>query len=147
MYAYRYENSLETEVMSATPLRLIQLLYQGALESVRSARLHLEMGNIAERSKQVTKAQQVLAELALSLDREKGGNVAGSLAELYDYAQRRLAEGNFRQEDAPFAEVENLIATLADAWNQCVAEEDSVPIGVLAAAGPVGAHLPCECFG
>ncbi|HBY61333.1 MAG TPA: flagellar export chaperone FliS, partial [Solibacterales bacterium] len=39
--------------------------------------------------------------------------------ELYDYMQRRLLEANARQEDAPLAEVERLLSTVRDGWEEC----------------------------
>jgi flagellar protein FliS len=107
---------LEAEVMSADPLKLVWLLYRGAIEAVRSARRHLAHGAIRERSRQIAKAWEILLELAVSLNREQGGEISQRLAGLYSYMQGRLIEANTRQIDAPLEEVETLLVSLSEAW-------------------------------
>jgi flagellar protein FliS len=111
-----YNNYLETEVLSADPVRLVQILYRSAMTSVSAARYHLAAGEIAERSKQISKALSILHELIASLDHEKGGEIARRLAELYAYMTTRLIEANVQQADAPLAEVERLLGTVMEGW-------------------------------
>jgi flagellar protein FliS len=108
---------LEGRILSADPLELVRILYHGCSDAVRDARRRLEEGDIAGRSRAITKAYEILAELLGSIDRERGGEIAGRLAQLYDYMQARLIEANCRQEDAPLAEVVSLLATLGEAWD------------------------------
>ncbi len=124
MYSYRYEQNLEAEVMSAPPIRLVQMLCRGALDAVVSARSHLQAGDIVARSGQITKAQVILTELSTSLDHARGGALATRLAELYAYMQKQLTEGNFRQADKPLAETERLLTTLTEAWDECAPEPE-----------------------
>jgi flagellar protein FliS len=92
------------------------MLYQAAESAVREARRRLEAGEIAARSKAIARACDILAELAVSLDRERGGEIAARLSRLYDYMTLRLVEANTRQQDALLAEVLGLLGTLAAAW-------------------------------
>jgi flagellar protein FliS len=108
---------LETRVLSADPIELVRLLYQACIGAVEDARRHLAAGEIAARSRSISKAHQVLVELAGVLDHERGADISQRLAQLYDYMQRRLIEANLRQDDAPLAEVRRVLATLAEAWN------------------------------
>jgi flagellar protein FliS len=73
-------------------------------------------GQIMERSKAVTKATNVLIQLTVSLDHERGGELSQRLAGLYEYMLRRLREAHFQQRDEPLAEVLSLLATLAEGW-------------------------------
>ena len=113
---------LESRVTGAEPLELVRLLYQAATGAVRDARRHLAAGDIAARSRAISKAYAIVGELAWSLDRERGGALAGRLAQLYDYIQRRLLEANFQQADGPLAEILSLLATLAEAWDGVAAQ-------------------------
>jgi len=108
---------LENRVLSADPLELVRLLYQGTIGAVQDARHHLAKGRIAERSRAISRACAMLGELAGALDRTSGGEIATRLAALYDYMQRKLLEANFQQADAPLGEVLSLLATLAEGWN------------------------------
>ena len=120
---------LESRILSAEPVELIRLMYQGCTLAVRDARHYLASGEIAERSKSVSKACAILLELASSLDYERGGDVTGKLARLYEYLQRRLIEANFRKSDEPMAEVLGLLVTLTEAWDGVKAQlEPSVPV-------------------
>jgi flagellar protein FliS len=118
---FRVPNTyLETEVLTADPVRLVQLTYRGAIEAVAASRQHLASGAIGERSKQINKALRIVHELLETLDRERGGEIARNLAGLYAYISTRLIEANSKQIDAPLAEVEKLLATLAEAWTQVI---------------------------
>ena len=107
---------LESRVLTADPLELVNLLYQACTQAVRDARCHLAEGRIAERSQQINKACEIVIELAAALDHERGGEISQRLALLYDYMQRRLLEANMQQSDAPLADVLGLLSTLSEAW-------------------------------
>jgi flagellar protein FliS len=129
MYENPYAVSLETQVYSATPLELVRMLVDGAVDSVRAARRHLAERNIVERSRAVNKTYGILAELYRALDRTRGGELAERLAALYSYMQRRLLDANFRQTDDGLAEVEKLLLPLQEAWRAVgVVDRQTSPI-------------------
>ena len=110
---------VENEILQADPIRLVQMLYRGALLAIGKARVHIHERDIPARSRQITKAGEIINELTLSLNYEQGGEVARNLVELYDYMQRRLQDANFRQVEDPLVELERLLTTLLEAWEQC----------------------------
>lgn len=110
---------LESRVLSADGVELVQILYQAGIEAVEQARQRLKEGDIAARTKQINKACAILGELAASLDHEAGGDLSRTLLELYDYMVRRLVEANFQQADAPLAEVSKLLTTVLEGWMKC----------------------------
>ncbi len=55
---------LETKILSASPVELIHLLYEGATESVKEARRHLAAGDIASRSAAISKSMEILISYA-----------------------------------------------------------------------------------
>lgn len=114
-----YDTYLESRIFSADPVELVQILYESALESVERARRQLRDGDIAARSKEISRTGAVLAELAASVKHDAGPELARNLVELYDYMQRRLLEANFKQAEAPLAEVAGLLATLLEGWRSC----------------------------
>ena len=111
-----YAKYLESEVLSADPVKLIDMLYRGALDAVAAARLHLRERQIQERSRKIVKAFEILHELSRSLDQEKGGDISRRLADLYAYMQMRLMNANTEQSEKPLIEVENLLTVLYEAW-------------------------------
>lgn len=109
---------LESQVLTADPLELVRLLYRAAMGAARTASAHMACGRIAERARQISKAHAILSHLAMSLDHGRGGAISKRLADLYDYMQRRLLEANIQQKPEPLAEVESLLATLLEGWEQ-----------------------------
>lgn len=116
MSHHGHDAYLEGRILSADPLELVRLLYQGASDAVREARRALADGDILARSRAISKAYDIVAELLGAVDRSRGGEVAERLVTLYDYIERRLIEANLQQADAPLAEVLGLLATLGEAW-------------------------------
>jgi flagellar protein FliS len=131
---------LQNDILSSDPIQLVRRLYGGALKSIAEARTRLRAGDIPGRVREVTRAHAILAELAQSLDHTRGGELSQNLARLYDYLQRRLLEGNFRQSEAPFAEAEGLLRTLLEGWNQCQLAADSEPLPAMS-SDCVFAHM------
>lgn len=115
-YSSRY---LETEVFSADPVKLVCMLYRGAIDAVRAARRHLQEKDIRQRSKNIMKAYGILQELSRSLDPQY--EISGNLGGLYTYMQKQLLEANGKQMEAPLEEVERLLSTLLEGWNAAVA--------------------------
>lgn len=135
-----YRNYLEAEVLSADPVRLIQMLYRAALESIRDARVHLQNGDIEARSRAITKAVAVIQELTTSLNFDSGAEISRNLARLYEYCQWRLLQANLQQNEAPLGEIEQILTPLYEAWLECepapaaaVESEEEVALSVNAA--------------
>ena len=140
MFNSAHDTYLESRVLSADPLELVRLLYQGAIDAVQDARHYLAEGKIRERSGSISKACAILTELMTTLDHERGGEIAGRLGSLYDYMQRRLLEANFQQIDAPLGEVLGLLKTISEGW----AGIAQAPEPVAAAASAWSQALPQE---
>lgn len=112
------EAYLQTHVLSADPMELVCLLYQHAIEAVKDARRHLAAGDIAGRAAAISKTIGILGELKSSLNREAGAAISSNLEQLYEYMMLRLTEANVRRQDKPLAEVESLLSTLGQAWQE-----------------------------
>jgi flagellar protein FliS len=110
---------LEEEILQAGTIKLVKALYQAAVNSIAKARSYLLGGQIRERSDEITRACEILAELSHGLDLKRGGDLAARLGQLYDYMQRRLIEANVQQSALPMNEVESLLRTLLGAWEEC----------------------------
>ena len=116
-----YSNQyLESEVFSADPVKLVRMLYRGALDAIAAARRSVVNGDIAGRSREISRATAIVNELQKSLDRTRGGEIAQNLSQLYDYVGRKLAESNINQTEAPLIEAQQLMATLLEAWAEPV---------------------------
>jgi flagellar protein FliS len=136
MVSNPYGAYLESKLITASPLELVHLAYEGAIDAIANAREHLAAKRIFERSSAITKAQRILAELQSSLDCAKGGEFSARLGQLYAYMQQRLIEANFKQIDEPLAEVKRLLETLDEAWKEIASRETASPQSAAVAASP-----------
>ncbi|MBP0628699.1 MULTISPECIES: flagellar export chaperone FliS [unclassified Cupriavidus] len=110
---------VHTGAMSASPHKLIAMLYDGARAAIARAKFHLEGGNIAERGNAISKAIDIIDNgLRAVLDHNAGGEISANLEALYEYMVRRLMLANLRSDAALLAEVDTLLESLASAWAQ-----------------------------
>ena len=107
---------LEERILSATPLELIEILYDAAVDRVRAARRHLKEGDAMARSQAVSKTLEILSELSLALKSEEAKDSAATYSAIYLYLQRRLVEAHSKQSDDIFAEVEEMLGSVAENW-------------------------------
>ncbi|WP_250452592.1 flagellar export chaperone FliS [Caballeronia sp. ATUFL_M2_KS44] len=108
---------VQTGVMGASPHRLIVMLYQGARQAIAQARMHQQQNNIGARGAAISKAISIVESgLQQALNKEAGGEIAQRLDALYAYMTRRLLEANLKQDEKMLVEVDDLLATLEEAW-------------------------------
>ncbi|MFG6158719.1 flagellar export chaperone FliS [Halomonas sp. 1390] len=110
---------VESAAMSASPHQLIVMLFDGAQASIRTARIHMEGGNIAEKGKAISKALDIVNNgLLAALDAERGGEIAERLASLYDYVARLLLSANRHNDVESLNQAEALLNDIASAWRE-----------------------------
>lgn len=107
---------LESRILSASPLELVNILYEQAILEIQQARQSLAGGDVAARAKSISKAIAIIGELQIALDHEAGGEIAANLGRLYEYMRVRLTTANIRQSDAPLAEVARLLESIGNSW-------------------------------
>lgn len=119
---------LESRILSADPVELVCILYEHAILAVEDARECIGRGDIAARSKAISKAIAIVGELESSLDHKGGGEVARNLARLYQYIRIRLLAANSKQDAGPLVEVERLLNTVAEAWRAIRSKAVPAPV-------------------
>src|SRR5437870_8140191 len=91
---------------TAGPAQLVLALYDGALGAIERARILLEAApasppaSVETVHTQLLKAQRIVAELNVTLDHDRGGDIAANLAGLYDFCLRYLVEANLTKDPA-----------------------------------------------
>lgn len=106
----------QLQVSEASPHRLVHLLLDGALVRLAAARGAMEAGEIARKGELIGKVIAIVEGLRISLDHERGGDIAANLAALYDYIGRRLLVANATNDPAILAEVSSLVREIAAGW-------------------------------
>jgi flagellar protein FliS len=123
--AYR-KVGLETQMESASPHKLVVMLFDGALMSIANAQRHMESKEIAEKGKAISRAIDIIANgLQASLDHESGGDIAMHLEALYEYMGQRLLHANLHNDLAALKEISSLLQDLKSAWEK-IADDPAV---------------------
>lgn len=116
LQAYQRVNT-QTSITDADPHKLIQLLYNGALERINMAKARMQAKDHEGKGKLIGKAIEIIGGLRSFLDFEKGGELAARLEGLYDYMERTLLEASAKNDMAKLDEVANLLRSIKDGWD------------------------------
>lgn len=114
---------VETGVGSASPHKLVLMLYDGAIVALSSAKRHLAENDIAAKGQDLSKAIEIISNgLCASLDIKAGGELAERLYSLYDYMTIRLLHANLHNDLPAIEEVSRLLGELRSAWEEIAAD-------------------------
>jgi len=116
---------LETAVETASPARLIVMLYDGAIRFINEAAYAMQQRNYETQNAKLQRAQKILAELISSLDFDKGGEIAENLFRLYTYMYNQLVEANINDDRDRLEHVVHLLSELRKAWDTIATESEA----------------------
>lgn len=111
--AYR-QASLE----NAPPIKIVRLLYQGALRNVEKARRALELGDEPAFTEALHRADAIVAELRFCLDHSVAPELAGQLESLYLFAEERLSFALGERAMPAADEAAAVLKRLLSAWSE-----------------------------
>ncbi|QHI97949.1 flagellar export chaperone FliS [Xylophilus rhododendri] len=117
----------KASVDGASPYQLINILFERTLQSVRSARLSIQQGDVDGKCQHIGMAVRYIEEgLKLGLNPDRNDDLANRLSSLYDYCVRQLTLGNLRSDETPVAEVQQLVEQIAEGWRGIANEAQQV---------------------
>lgn len=115
----QYKNvDLQATVATASPHKLIQMLFDGALDALAQSKGAIERKDIELRTQRLNKATGIVLGLRDALDVEKGGEVASNLDALYDYIIRGIVQANRDDSADKVQELMNLLVEVKMGWEQ-----------------------------
>lgn len=82
----------EMELLSASPERLVVIVFEQLVVNLERARIAMERNDIELRVTALRRARGLLSELLATLDFEKGGGIAKQLADLYQFMLYELVD-------------------------------------------------------
>ena len=110
------EVNVVSGVNSADNVLLIQMLFDGLVESLKSAEGQINRGEIAGKAKSLARASKIVLGLQNALDFDEGGEIATNLNELYSYVVRRLFHVNAHNDIEALKEIHGLMEEIRQAW-------------------------------
>ena len=116
-YLKQYQkNSIET----ATPEKLLILLYDGAIQFLNKAKIAMEDKDIEQTHNNLTGCQNIILEFMSTLDMKQGGELAQNLYRLYEYYYNTLVEANLQKDIKKVDEILKHLKGLRDTWQQAI---------------------------
>lgn len=99
------------------------MLYQVAIQALEKAVVHLRNRDHIARATEISRAQEAVNELILSLDRSVKASFTPTLVSLYAYVQEQIVMGHAKQSEAALKQSISVLRTLLDGWSGVVQQE------------------------
>ena len=115
-----------TRISTATKEQLLLITYDigiKACHTAENALLGRTNGGTPDydlANKETIRAQEVIRELMVTLNREKGGDVADKLMQLYEYMYQLLVDANIKKEPDNIRTVCGMLEELKQTWEEAL---------------------------
>ncbi len=112
----------ETSIKTASSGKIVLMLYDEAMKQMDIAGEQMESKpkNLDSINSAIIKSQEVITELMVSLDFEKGGEIAKNLFSLYMYFNKELMDANVKKDPRPVKSVRKMVSELRGAWAEII---------------------------
>lgn len=114
-------------VLTADPLRLILMLYDGVIEALEGCRALHQQGDHRGKTRSLQKAMAILTELHAALDME-AGEVARNLGRLYAYMMGQLLSADLRRDTSGVERVIGMLRELREGWHGIKAKRSTTGV-------------------
>jgi len=114
-YASARQAYAESAILTASPGRLVVMLYDGAIGSLRQSAAAMRAGDRERARIRMRKAEAIIDELNGSLDMSVG-ELPDRLRSIYNFCKRHLIKANLESDPAAIETVAGLLAELREGW-------------------------------
>ncbi len=113
----RYRSvDIASRVEGATPHRLIEVLFEELQQSIDTSVAALRRGELGRRGEAQARALSILHALEVSLDFDRGGEIARGLAAIYREARRLIVAGLRDGDPNRVMQASQMLGEIAEAW-------------------------------
>ncbi len=107
-------------ILTASPEKIIKLLYDGVIGNLERSRIGLsdpQTSRSAEVGVALGKALSIIGELRASLNHEVGGDISQNLDMLYEFSSEQISEANVTRTAEPIDNTLQVLRTLKEGWD------------------------------
>lgn len=122
-YAQAAATYQRNAVLTASPEKLVKLLYDGAIRNLEKCRAGLtetRTSHSSEVGTALSRAIGIIGELRASLDHAVGGEVSQDLDRLYEYSLDQLSQANVSRQPDGVNNALRVLRTLKEGWDAIV---------------------------
>jgi flagellar secretion chaperone FliS len=130
----------ENAVRSATPIELVVILFDAALDDMRRADAAIRASDVEERARAIRHAMVILQQLQGTLDFEKGGQVARQFEQFYNLIRAKLLESQLRNSTELMQQQIQFMAEVRDCWAEGERQLKPKPPATVVIAAPAAAR-------
>ena len=112
----------QTAIESAPPLKIIHLMYEGALRLLEQAAAIDPAAEPSAFAQRLNRAQDIVSELRISLDPKPAPELAENLTALYLFVEEQIHQAINDSDAAPLQPARNVLATLLSGWKELEVE-------------------------
>jgi flagellar protein FliS len=134
----QYNAYRKAEVDTSDNVRIVTLLFDGAVNFIKVARDKMEKRDIAGKGIYLGKVTAIVGELSKSLNMEEGGEISKNLRRLYDFVLDRLLKANLKNDLKSLEEAEKVLDILRSGWKEMERNQTSAQAASMRASGGVG---------
>lgn len=113
-----YQAYQKNKYETASPHRLITMLYDGAIRFANQAIKQIENQNVAETNQAIQRFQDIIYELMSCLNFNEGKEIATNLQALYTYVIELSIRSNLEKTTEPLHEAVTIISEIKSSWEQ-----------------------------
>lgn len=119
MYSANVKNYKRIEIESASPGKLLLMLYDGAVEYADLAAEKMRDSNDADSIFYTNKVQAIVTHFLSTLNME-AGEISANLFSLYEFILRKLQDAQSNKSIDDLHHVKDLLVGLRDSWREIV---------------------------
>ena len=116
LMANPYQEYKRQDVMMASPMELIVMLYSGCIKQLKLARLSLGSHEYGQANISLQKAQDIVVELMMSLDLQY--EISKELMEIYEFLLAHIMRINANKTEEPIGPLIDILENLRSTWIQ-----------------------------
>lgn len=119
-YAQAAATYQRNAVLTASPEKLVKMLYEGAIKQLEKSRVGLadaKTSRSPEVGQALGRAIGIIGELRASLDHAAGGEISQNLDRLYEYSLDQLSQANLTRTQAGVTNTLQVMRTLKEGWD------------------------------
>ncbi len=121
-YLKQYQKN---EVETASPEKILILLYDAAIQFLNKAKIAMHEKNIPEIHNNLMSCENIILEFINTVNEEEGGDFAVRIKALYQYFYNTLVQANMKKDESKIDEVLRHLVDLRATWKQAIAIANS----------------------
>ncbi len=106
----------KTQIETANPATLILMLFDRAIVLLDKSKKEILEKDYEKKGYSLTKAYDIITELTVSLDMEKGGEIAVSLKRLYGFVLQQIVDADRELDTNKIDNARKVVSELRESW-------------------------------